>query len=43
MGNYIFLNKSILSIATDLSPWHVEATPLPDNMSKDLDMLSGKI
>ncbi len=34
MGNDIFLNRSNLSIATDLSAWHVEATPLPNNMLK---------
>ncbi len=33
MGNYVFLNKSNFSIVTDLSVWHVEATPLPDNTS----------
>ncbi len=43
MGNYIFLNRSNLSIATDLSDWHGEATPLPNNMLKDRDRLSGKI
>ena len=43
MGNYIFLNRSNLSIATDLSAWHVEAIPLPNNMLKDRDRLSGKI
>ena len=43
MGNYIFLNRSILSITTELSAWHVEATPLPDNMSKDRDRSLGKI
>ncbi len=43
MRNYIFLNRSKLSIATDLSAWHVEATPPPDNMLKYRDRLSGKI
>ncbi len=43
MGNYNFLNRSNLSNATDLSAWHVEATPLPGNMLKDQDRLSGKI
>ncbi len=28
MGNYVFLNRSNLSISTDLSAWHVEAIPL---------------
>ncbi len=43
MGNYIFLNRSNLSTATDLSVWHIEATPLPGNMFKNQDRLSGKI
>ncbi len=43
MGNYFFLNRSNLSNATDLSTWHVEATPLPGNILKDQDRLSGKI
>ncbi len=43
MGNYNFLNRSNLSNATDLSAWHVEATPLPGTMLKDQDRLSGKI
>ena len=43
MGNYIFLNRSILSVAKDLSTWHVEATLLPDNMIKDRDRLPGRI
>ncbi len=32
MGNYIFLNRSNLSIAMDLSAWHVEASPLLDSI-----------
>ena len=39
----ITVNRSNLSNATDLSAWHVEATPLPGNMLKDQDRLSGKI
>ncbi len=39
MGNYIFLSRSNLSNATDLSAWHVEAIPLPVNMLKDQDRL----
>ncbi len=45
MGNYNFLNRSNLSNAKDLymSTWHFEATPIPGNMLKDQDRLSGKI
>ena len=43
MRNYIFRNRSNLSITTDLSAGHVEATLLPNNMLKDRDRLSAKM
>ncbi len=32
MGDYIFLNRSNMSFAMDLPAWHIEATPLQDNV-----------
>ncbi len=43
MRNYIFINRSNLSITTDLFAWHVEAIQLPNNMLKDRNRSSGKI
>ncbi len=43
IGNYIFLNRSELNIATILSACLGEATPLPGNISKDQDRMSEKI
>ncbi len=43
MGNYIFLNRSNLSNAADLSAWHVEAIPLTNNMLKDRDRAKSEV